>query len=710
LIREFMSASAPPVELAANVSSHHLVLVIKEARGLIAADKNGSSDPYAILVYGGHKHATKTISRTLNPTWNDHFELRNVQHDAEFKVRVMDSDTVLEPGAFQATHDPHKVKHTALGKLRQAVKNRITVASTTVLSVADDFLGQCVLRMPTILELVQAGKTDIWLKLEPEEGKPADTATGELCIAYELRKVDKDQQGVSQAPVGIAPGAAPAPGDAVGAAAVPPAAGAIAERIAVGEKLFMPIEYLIEDRVECFLEVYDGPKVKWLGRVTKQTIAVAGETCKAQLHVRVRAAHADIRSIFCSFKGVAVPSELSDSKEVIVRQQFDLLRAFVDAGQLSYGADGAPPDLVRLERGKHSFPFDVIVPAHCPTSIETGGGPRIAYKLKAECNVSLLGDVAGSTEVLVLNNSQTPAGRDARPFEQAIKLTGSPLTLKVQADRDCGVPQSDIKLTITVKNINAVIPLSKCTVELFMILGSIRRRVNETQVKFRPPVKQGEERCTVFFFEVPDSAPTSSYMGVGVQYELRFVAAAAGRDATLAMTLVVQVRDPKIKVAKLEVDRLAKLNVSPEAWSTQEMVIFLKDALQLDDVAERFWRPHAIDGVDMLAMFDPRCVTPVSALLAAQKKFPADNAVAQKIASALWERLRPTLAVAFMLKKLGMPDYVASFAQQRLTIDILASPSTRVQDVAKFANVPLGVAIAAVDAAKRFVGEEQKKN
>lgn len=689
-------------------SAVHVVLVVKEARGLAAADRNGQSDPYCILDVQGHRHATRVISRSLNPTWNEHFELRNLVADSVFQFTVMDSDTVFEPGAVQATHDPNKLKFTAAGKLRQALKNKVTSAGTTVFSAADDFLGCCELTVASIAEMVAAGKSEVWLPLTAGTRKAKVTVTGELCVTFEIRKVDKDQQGITQtgtadavAAPAAADGALPATNPEVADAA---ASAALDSKVVVGQLAYLPIEFLIEERAECYLEIVDGPKVKWLGRSVKESIAVAGEVAKALLHIRVRHASIDIRSIFIQFKGSAKRNANDKDAEVITRSHFDLLRAFTASGQLAYGAKGAPAEMVRLQRGKYSFPFEVFVPPHCPTSVLTEG-PQVVYKLKAECNVSMLGDVLGSTEVLVVNKSATPIGRDPRPFASSIKSMGSPLQLSVKCDRDCGVPFQDVKVELTCKNVSAILPTTKAIVELYQTFGgSFRKRISETKVKFFPPIKQGEERTSVLFFEVPEVPPSTAYMSVTCQYELKFIAKAAGRDASLAMTLVVQVRDPKQKPPKLEIDRLAKLPLSPAEWSTLNTCTFLKDALKLDEVAEKFWRRHALNGDDIVAVFDPRCVTPPASLFAESALWPADKAVSAQVAQALWQRLRPTLAVSFLLKKLGLFEYHDTIVKtQRLTIDVL--PNVRKQDLAAF--VPLGVAHQVIDGAAQWIETEK---
>ena len=40
-----------------------------------AADRGGTSDPYVKLSLAGQQHKSKTIKKTLDPVWNEHFAL-----------------------------------------------------------------------------------------------------------------------------------------------------------------------------------------------------------------------------------------------------------------------------------------------------------------------------------------------------------------------------------------------------------------------------------------------------------------------------------------------------------------------------------------------------------------------------------------------------------------------------------------------------------
>ena len=51
------------------------------AYGLLAADLNGKSDPYAVVTCNGMARKTRVIRYTLAPTWEETFEMRGALDD-----------------------------------------------------------------------------------------------------------------------------------------------------------------------------------------------------------------------------------------------------------------------------------------------------------------------------------------------------------------------------------------------------------------------------------------------------------------------------------------------------------------------------------------------------------------------------------------------------------------------------------------------------
>ncbi|XP_045037617.2 fer-1-like protein 6 isoform X2 [Desmodus rotundus] len=84
-----------------------------QARGLIAADSNGLSDPFAKVTFLSHCQTTKVISQTLSPTWNQMLLFNDVVlhgHPQELAVspplvvvELYDSDAVGKPEYLGAT-------------------------------------------------------------------------------------------------------------------------------------------------------------------------------------------------------------------------------------------------------------------------------------------------------------------------------------------------------------------------------------------------------------------------------------------------------------------------------------------------------------------------------------------------------------------------------------------------------------------------------
>ena len=55
-----------------------LLVTLKEAKNLPAADSNGLSDPYAVLKLGKEKRQSMIQYDTLNPVWNEKFDFVKV--------------------------------------------------------------------------------------------------------------------------------------------------------------------------------------------------------------------------------------------------------------------------------------------------------------------------------------------------------------------------------------------------------------------------------------------------------------------------------------------------------------------------------------------------------------------------------------------------------------------------------------------------------
>ena len=87
---------------------------VAEARSLMAADKNGLSDPYAVVelvadaggkALKGESFKTKTHKKTLDPKFGERFTLGAATEDAELaaaslRVRLWDYDSMLSSDAL----------------------------------------------------------------------------------------------------------------------------------------------------------------------------------------------------------------------------------------------------------------------------------------------------------------------------------------------------------------------------------------------------------------------------------------------------------------------------------------------------------------------------------------------------------------------------------------------------------------------------------
>ncbi|XP_029967575.1 fer-1-like protein 6 isoform X2 [Salarias fasciatus] len=74
------NASNPPTHLRCSGPHHFLLRChMYQARGLIAADNTGLSDPFARVTFMSHSQTTNIISQTLSPTWNQCLQMSRLQ-------------------------------------------------------------------------------------------------------------------------------------------------------------------------------------------------------------------------------------------------------------------------------------------------------------------------------------------------------------------------------------------------------------------------------------------------------------------------------------------------------------------------------------------------------------------------------------------------------------------------------------------------------
>ncbi|RIB13834.1 C2 domain-containing protein [Gigaspora rosea] len=67
---------------------------VLSARELAAADKDGFSDPYAVIRVANKKYATAVIKKNLNPIWNTTFDIKLVENviPPHITITVWDKD------------------------------------------------------------------------------------------------------------------------------------------------------------------------------------------------------------------------------------------------------------------------------------------------------------------------------------------------------------------------------------------------------------------------------------------------------------------------------------------------------------------------------------------------------------------------------------------------------------------------------------------
>lgn len=78
-----------------DIGELHVTLV--GARGLVGADFNGKSDPYAVLTLGEVEKRTPTVYKTLNPEWNGEFVFPVLDISDILYIKIYDEDRFNSP-------------------------------------------------------------------------------------------------------------------------------------------------------------------------------------------------------------------------------------------------------------------------------------------------------------------------------------------------------------------------------------------------------------------------------------------------------------------------------------------------------------------------------------------------------------------------------------------------------------------------------------
>ena len=77
---ELPAQHGPAVWLADNAAGV-LKVVLERASKVLAMDRGGTSDPYAVILCGGAREKSKVVYKTLDPVWNQTFELKGQLSD-----------------------------------------------------------------------------------------------------------------------------------------------------------------------------------------------------------------------------------------------------------------------------------------------------------------------------------------------------------------------------------------------------------------------------------------------------------------------------------------------------------------------------------------------------------------------------------------------------------------------------------------------------
>ena len=106
-------------------------MTVIEANGLLAADKNGLSDPYVVVKFRKHKEKTKTRRRTLKPVWESgvgeliYFKLKNEDDDKKHRNNWTVTLTVHDDDPLGNVADNYNLSYRCNQRIMDLRKRRV---------------------------------------------------------------------------------------------------------------------------------------------------------------------------------------------------------------------------------------------------------------------------------------------------------------------------------------------------------------------------------------------------------------------------------------------------------------------------------------------------------------------------------------------------------------------------------------------------------
>jgi len=97
-----ITASTGPITISKKTVPGSLKILLVDGKDLMAADINGLSDPYCVLAVGRKICKSKVIKKSLNPVWNQEFEMLQMQWPVtdNLSIKVWDRDWIKPDDAI----------------------------------------------------------------------------------------------------------------------------------------------------------------------------------------------------------------------------------------------------------------------------------------------------------------------------------------------------------------------------------------------------------------------------------------------------------------------------------------------------------------------------------------------------------------------------------------------------------------------------------
>ncbi|EGG23412.1 SAM domain-containing protein [Cavenderia fasciculata] len=267
-----------------------------------------------------------------------------------------------------------------------------------------------------------------------------------------------------------------------------------------------------------------------------------------------------------------------------------------------------PDKKVRLECGKHIFPFQFFIPKECQSSTHINDF-KVEYSLFATADVVNLPDQALNATVNVVNIEDTIFKITNIPLNVTASkspLSGGSIEMTIKSAKNSYVRGEDIEMEVTVNN-NSKKTIKKIDFDLYRNEDRHDQpksivKVASSKKYFLPKINKGSQGTHSFVFELPHDLPTSTYYpkAIKVEYVLHAILDIPNCvDLITKVPISIVYSDPNIQYRPDPLSEIASIPLYINKFTDRHVYSYFLLRHNAPAVADEFDRLNT-NGLDLL--------------------------------------------------------------------------------------------------------------